>query len=59
MTYSISTTWPQPCTPMHLVEDPLSSRHMATTMYIKLRQGNSFQFFHMAITMLAMFYFFY
>ncbi|XP_027912621.1 uncharacterized protein LOC114172223 [Vigna unguiculata] len=52
--YSISITWPPPCTPMHLMEDSLPSLHMATTMYIKVHQGNSFQSFQ-ATTMLAVF----
>jgi len=53
--YSISITWSPPCTPMHLMEDSLPSLHMATTMYIKVHQGNSFQSFHMATTMLVVF----
>ncbi|QCD96751.1 hypothetical protein DEO72_LG6g1460 [Vigna unguiculata] len=35
----LPATWPPPCTPMHLLEDSLPSRHMATTMYTDAPTG--------------------
>ena len=37
-------------------ENSLPPLHMVTTMYIKVQTGTSSQFFHMATTMLAVFY---